>query len=47
MSDAPTPGVVWLRIGNSRRVELLRWFEPMLPAILTALGEGTRLVEVG
>jgi len=47
MSDAPTPGVVWLRIGNSRRVELLRWFEPILPAILTALGEGTRLVEVG
>jgi predicted nuclease of predicted toxin-antitoxin system len=46
MSDAPTPGVVWLRIGNSRRVELLRWFEPLLPAILTTLGDGTRLVEV-
>lgn len=46
MSDALTPGVVWLRIGNSRRAELLRWFEPLLPAILSALGEGMRLIEV-
>lgn len=46
MSDAPTPSVVWLRIGNSRRAALLRWFEPLLPTILLALSEGSRLVEV-
>lgn len=46
LSDAAEPGVVWLRIGNSRRAELLRWFEPLVPAIVAALGEGTRLVEV-
>jgi predicted nuclease of predicted toxin-antitoxin system len=46
VSDAPAPSVVWLRVGNSRRPALLRWFEPLLPAILSALAEGTRLVEI-
>lgn len=46
VSDAPSPSVVWLRVGNSRRAALLQWFEPLLPAILSALAEGTRLVEV-
>jgi len=30
LSDAPTPSVVWLRIGNSRRATLLRRFGPLL-----------------
>lgn len=46
ISDAPTPSIVWLRIGNSRRAALLRWFEPLLPTIIAALDDGTRLVEV-
>lgn len=40
------PAVVWLRLGNTRRAELLRWFECLLPEIVTELNRGERLVEV-
>jgi predicted nuclease of predicted toxin-antitoxin system len=40
------PPVLWLRIGNSTRSELLRWFGPLLPAIVRQLQQGERLVEV-
>lgn len=40
------PSVVWLRVGNTRKAELLRWFEPLLPRILNELDHGERLVEV-
>ena len=42
----PGPSVVWLRVGNTSRRELLDWFTPLLPAILRELQEGERLVEV-
>jgi predicted nuclease of predicted toxin-antitoxin system len=42
----PGPQVVWLRIGNSAKRELLRWLEPLLPAILRQLQQGDRLIEV-
>jgi predicted nuclease of predicted toxin-antitoxin system len=41
-----TPAVVWLRIGNTRRQELLGWFEPLLPKIVKALDQDETLVEV-
>lgn len=41
-----TPVVVWLRIGNTRRQELLRWFGPLLPKIVKALDQGETLIEV-
>lgn len=40
------PQVLWLRIGNSLNRVLLAWLDPQLPAILRALEEGHRLVEV-
>jgi predicted nuclease of predicted toxin-antitoxin system len=40
------PPVVWLRVGNTRRRELLRWFSPLLPKIIDALENGETLVEV-
>ena len=40
------PRVVWIRLPNTRRQELLAWFEKMLPAILSALERGETLVEV-
>ncbi len=40
------PAVVWLRIGNSSKRALLEWFEPLLPAIVSKLEQGNRLVEV-
>ena len=40
------PAVVWLRLGNTRKGALLRWLEPLLPDILTALERGETLIEV-
>lgn len=40
------PAVVWLRVGNTRRAELLRWFEPLLPQVIAKLSRGEMLVEV-
>lgn len=40
------PAVVWLRIGNTRRVDLLRRFEAELPKIVAALDRGEPIVEL-
>ena len=40
------PPVVWIRLGNTRRRELLQWFETMLPSVLAALERGETLVEI-
>ena len=42
----PGPEVVWLRIGNSTRHELLAWIAPRWPSVMARLQEGARLVEV-
>ncbi len=40
------PSIVWLRLGNSRRVALLARVEAELPAIVAALERGESLIEV-
>jgi predicted nuclease of predicted toxin-antitoxin system len=40
------PSIVWVRIGNTRRAELLRRFDAELPKIIAALERGERLVEL-
>jgi predicted nuclease of predicted toxin-antitoxin system len=40
------PVVVWIRVPNTRRQNLLAWFETALPDILAALERGETLVEV-
>lgn len=40
------PAVIWIRLPNTRRRELLSWFETMLPDILSALERGETLIEV-
>ncbi len=40
------PSIVWVRIGNTRRAELLRRFDAGLPEIIAALERGERLVEL-
>jgi predicted nuclease of predicted toxin-antitoxin system len=40
------PAVVWIRLPNTRRRELLARFESVLPDILLALERGEALVEV-
>lgn len=38
--------VIWVRIGNTRRRELLIWFDKVLPDIEHALASGERLIEI-
>ena len=40
------PAVVWLRLGNTRRVVLLTHVEAAFPAIVGALERGETLIEV-
>lgn len=40
------PAIVWLRVGNTRRHELLRWFATIFPRALAALERGDTLVEI-
>jgi predicted nuclease of predicted toxin-antitoxin system len=43
---ATGPAVIWIRLPNSRRRELLAWFETVFPDILLALERGETLIEV-
>jgi len=40
------PSVVWIRVGNTRRVSLLAWFEPLIDQIVTMVEAGDRLIEL-
>jgi predicted nuclease of predicted toxin-antitoxin system len=40
------PSVVWVRVGNARRVDLLRRFETELPELIAALERGETLIEL-
>lgn len=40
------PPIVWIRVGNTSKQALLKWFEPMIPAIGKALAAGEKLVEL-
>jgi predicted nuclease of predicted toxin-antitoxin system len=40
------PAVVWIRLPNTRRSGLLKWFERALPQIMQALERGETLIEV-
>lgn len=40
------PVVVWIRLPNTRRRDLLAWFEAALPQVLAALARGESLIEV-
>jgi predicted nuclease of predicted toxin-antitoxin system len=40
------PVIVWLRCGNTRRHELLVWFEQSFSAILAAIERGETLIEI-
>ncbi|WP_309242861.1 DUF5615 family PIN-like protein [Lichenibacterium dinghuense] len=40
------PRVVWIRLRNTRRRELLDWFDTILPDLVRALERGEDLVEI-
>ncbi|MFM8816872.1 MAG: DUF5615 family PIN-like protein, partial [Phycisphaerales bacterium] len=39
--------LIWVRLGNCRREALLEAFSRSLDAVVAALGEGQRVVEIG
>ena len=43
---ATGPAIVWVRRGNTRRRELLDWFDPLLPKVVQLLMRGDPLVEI-
>ncbi len=45
LSDAG-PAVIWIRLPNTRRRDLLTWFGLALPNVVLALERGETLVEV-
>lgn len=44
--DPAGPPIVWIRVGNTTKQALLRWFEPLLPTVEAALKAGEKLVEM-
>ena len=40
------PAVVWIRTPNTRRRDLLSWFETVLPHVVSALERGETLIEL-
>jgi predicted nuclease of predicted toxin-antitoxin system len=44
--EASGPRVVWIRLPNTRRRELLAWFDAALPDVLSALERGESLIEL-
>jgi predicted nuclease of predicted toxin-antitoxin system len=40
------PQIVWVRLPNARRRDLLVWFERVLPQLLAALERGETIVEI-
>ena len=40
------PLIVWVRLPNTRRRDLLVWYETVLPDVLAALSRGDTLIEV-
>jgi predicted nuclease of predicted toxin-antitoxin system len=46
MLATTSPIVVWIRLPNTRRHELLAWFETVLPDMLSAIERGETLIEL-
>jgi len=44
--DGNGPQIVWVRLLNTRRTELLAWFEKAIPQLLAALERGEALIEL-
>lgn len=42
----PSPVIVWLRVGNTRRRALLAWFESHIDELVVAAEAGNRLIEL-
>jgi predicted nuclease of predicted toxin-antitoxin system len=45
-ADKTPCSLCWIRVGNTRRKDLLEWFERLLPVIEEKLLAGERLIEL-
>jgi len=43
--EQPVP-LIWIRVGNTRRKELLEWFNRLLPIIVEKIASGELLLEL-
>ena len=41
-----SPSIVWVRVGNTRRAELMVWFEPLIGQVVSMVEAGERLIEL-
>jgi predicted nuclease of predicted toxin-antitoxin system len=46
VDPAAGPPIVWIRMRNTTKQALLRWFEPLLPRVSAALTAGEKLIEM-
>jgi predicted nuclease of predicted toxin-antitoxin system len=40
------PAIVWVRLGNTRKQQLLAWFAPLLAEIVSLIEGGTTVIEL-
>jgi hypothetical protein len=40
------PVVIWIRVPDTRRSELLCWFDAVLPVVVSAIEKGGTLIEL-
>jgi len=46
INNSTSPVIVWLRIGNCTKTQLILWFTPLFPAAVAALESGETLIEL-
>jgi predicted nuclease of predicted toxin-antitoxin system len=46
LMEVEGPPVVWVRLGNTSKAEILKWFEPLLPIVEKGLKAGEKLIEI-
>ncbi len=46
LRGGPSPVIVWVRVGNTRRRVLLEWFAPLIEQIVDLVAAGNRLIEL-
>lgn len=44
--QSETPSVIWVRVGNIGKQDLLNWIEPMMAHIIAEIESGEKLIEI-
>ena len=46
LSGEGNAAIIWLRLGNCSRAELIRWFLPLLPQVVALVEAGEAVIEL-